>query len=138
MNQRPAPELWGKLRPVAAEMRKHPTKAEAMLWAALRAGRGGKAKFRRQHAIGQYIVDFYCRAANLVIEVDGSIHDSQRDADAERQALLESYGLNVLRLTNDEVIRKFNSTLHTIRQITEGAVGSPPRLSGVDGGSQEG
>jgi very-short-patch-repair endonuclease len=66
----------------------------------------GGFKFRRQHAIGPYFVDFYCVQASLVIEVDGSIHDGQVDQDVARQQYLESLGLRVLRFTNDEILRE--------------------------------
>ena len=61
-------------------------------------------KFRRQHAIDRYIVDFYCPEARLVIEVDGPIHRYTQDEDAQRQIKLEEHGLRVLRFTNDQVL----------------------------------
>jgi len=121
MRTRPDPKLWEKLRSVAGEMRKSPTKAEAVFWAAIKDGRAGDAKFRRQQAFGRYIVDFYCRSANLVIEFDGPIHNSQVDEDAERQEYLESLGLNVLRFTNDNFLRNIDTSLATVRRIIEGA-----------------
>jgi very-short-patch-repair endonuclease len=126
MSQRPEPSLWAKLRQAARDMRGAPTKAEAVLWAALKAGRGGSAKFRRQQAIGQFIVDFYCRSANLVIEVDGPIHETQQEHDAERQAMLETMGFNVLRFTNDDVLERLTTTLETIRLVVDGPLAQRP------------
>jgi very-short-patch-repair endonuclease len=82
----------------------------------LRGGKAGGLKFRRQHAVGTFIVDFYCVTAGLVVEVDGPIHEYQRDRDTERQAYLEAIGLKVLRFSNDEV----SSTLDkVVRAITD-------------------
>jgi very-short-patch-repair endonuclease len=61
-------------------------------------------KFRRQHAIGRFVVDFYCGEANLVIEVDGPVHRGQAVVDAERQREIEARGLRVIRFHNDEVL----------------------------------
>ncbi|MSQ14097.1 MAG: DUF559 domain-containing protein [Dehalococcoidia bacterium] len=73
------------------------------------------AKFRRQHAMGPYIVDFYCVEAKLVIEIDGPIHEHQRQADANRQASLESQGLHVLRFTNEQVMTALPKVPETIQ-----------------------
>lgn len=63
-------------------------------------------KFRRQQVIGPYIVDFYCAQAHLVIEVDGESHVGRGNSDAARDSYLESHGLRVLRVTNDDVLRE--------------------------------
>jgi very-short-patch-repair endonuclease len=68
-------------------------------------GSGLGTRFRRQHAIGQFVVDFYCAAAALVIELDGSSHDGREPEDAIRQDWLESNGLTVLRFRNEDVLR---------------------------------
>lgn len=98
------PELWEKLKPLAKEMRHHPTPAEAALWECLRGRRVAKLKFRRQHAIDRFIVDFYCPEARLVIEVDGAIHQYTQEEDALRTAFLESLGLRVIRFGNEAVL----------------------------------
>jgi very-short-patch-repair endonuclease len=92
-------DLWEKLRPLAREMRHAPTPAEDMLWQHLRRHQLGM-QFRRQHGIGQFIVDFYCRQAKLVIEVDGAIHQYTGEEDAVRQEFIESLGFRVIRFTN--------------------------------------
>jgi very-short-patch-repair endonuclease len=86
-------------------MRKEPTSAEEKLWGMLRNRRYRDAKFRRQHAIGPYVVDFACVTLRLVVEVDGPSHgDSEQAAfDAKRTAELESWGWRVARISNAEV-----------------------------------
>jgi very-short-patch-repair endonuclease len=95
--------LWSKLRPSAREHRAKPTPAEAHLWQALRNRNLAGFKFRRQHAVGRFLVDFYCAEAALVVEIDGPVHQLQAPEDEARQAELEARGLKVLRFTNDEV-----------------------------------
>ena len=95
-------------------MRRVPTSAENALWQRLRGGQVGGLKFRRQHAVGQFIADFYCVTAGLVIEVDGPIHAYQHARDAERQAYLEAMGLSVLRFSNDEVLSSIEQVLERI------------------------
>ncbi len=89
--------LWDKLKPIACEKRKQPTVAENIPWQHLHNYQVPGFKFRRQHCIGQFIVDFYCSKARLVIEVDGLIHHYQKEEDSLRQEYLESLGLKVLR-----------------------------------------
>lgn len=86
------------------EMRNNPTVAEKRLWQFVL--RGVKPPFYRQRPIDHFIVDFYCPAMKLVIEVDGESHfDEQGMArDKERTSVLESYGLKVLRFTNQEIV----------------------------------
>src|SRR5690606_6713017 len=81
-------DIYGILLESAKEMRKNPTKAEAKLWEALR-NRNLDSKFRRQHPVFRYIVDFVCLEKQLIVEVDGDIHQYQLNEDAERQLLLE-------------------------------------------------
>ena len=90
------------------------TEAEAALWEFLCGGRIRGFKFRRQHVIGPYIVDFYCAAARLVVEVDGPIHGRQIEADATRTIFLEQSGLRVLRVTNDQVLQHIAETRELI------------------------
>jgi very-short-patch-repair endonuclease len=120
-----------KLKPLAKEKRSLPTVAEAALWQALRAHRFGGVKFRRQHVIGRFIVDFYCSKANLTIELDGQIHEYSRDEDQERQAFLEELGLRVIRFSNDAVLNNLNEVLRVIGEALEtsppaAATPSPP------------
>jgi cyclase len=95
--------LFGK----AKELRENMTQAELVLWEYLRQHPLGY-KFRRQHPVGIYVVDFYCHKLKLVIEVDGSVHGDHevREADVERQRQLELEGLKVIRFTNEDVLKK--------------------------------
>ena len=99
------------------ELRRQPTPAEHHLWQHLRKNQLG-VKFRRQHGIHHYIVDFYCPQHALVIEVDGEIHTSEdaRQYDQERDNLLKSCGLQVLRFTNHQVLNDTQTTLTQIQQ----------------------
>lgn len=97
------PEVWSKLRPLAREMRRAATPEEDLVWERLRGRRFHGLRFRRQHVIGPYIVDFYCSEKQLVLEVDGGIHETLVEEDAVRQAYLESLGFTVVRVRNREV-----------------------------------
>lgn len=94
----------GKLADAKA-MRAMPTAAEAVLWAALRGRRLGW-KFRRQHVIAGYIVDFYCAELWLAVEVDGAVHRRQRADDRERDEHLAWLGVRRLRLHNADVLER--------------------------------
>ena len=98
------PATWALTRDAARKNRKNPTSAEIALWDILRSRRSLGLKFRRQHAIGPYLADFYCAAAHLVVEVDGPIHEQQAESDAARTAFLETMGLHVLRFSNEQVL----------------------------------
>src|SRR5438552_9312917 len=112
-----------RMQEVARQLRKIPTKSEAILWTALRRQQLEGRKFRRQVSIGAFVVDFYCWTEKLVIEVDGGVHELQRGADAERQALIESLGLRFIRFSADEVEHDLPSVLRhitaTFRNISE-------------------
>jgi|SRR5690606_4283333 len=117
--RRAPPELWEKLKPLARQMRQAPTPAEDVLWQRLRNRQLKNAKFRRQRAIERFIVDFYCDAANLVIEVDGEIHQYTAEEDRLRQDYLEALGLRVLRFSNDEVLNNLDAVLEQIAEVLE-------------------
>lgn len=92
------------------------TSAENKLWLKLRAKQFEGIKFRRQHGIGSYIVDFYCPSKKIVIEVDGDIHakDSQIEKDNERELFLKSLGLKVIRYTNNAVLNNVDGVLEDL------------------------
>jgi len=102
----------------AKYLRNHLTNAEMKLWGYLRTRPMGY-KFRRQHPIGIYIVDFYCHACKLVIEADGSIHGLQdiKEADQERQISLEKDCLQVIRFTNDDILKNLEHVMEQINII---------------------
>ena len=107
--------FYAALKPRARAMRHAPTPAEDALWQRLRDHRLDGFQFRRQHSIDRFVVDFYCAAARLVIEVDGPVHE-QPNADLDRQTRLESLGLRVLRITNEDALCDMESViarLHT-------------------------
>ncbi|EKD66921.1 MAG: hypothetical protein ACD_48C00676G0002 [uncultured bacterium] len=99
------------------KLRKNSTKAEQVLWQEVRAKKLGY-KFRRQFQIGIYIVDFYCKELNLVIELDGPIHAEQEAYDKKRQTWLETQGVLLVRYLNDEVLFDRDAVMqHLIGQI---------------------
>lgn len=88
------------------ELRKDMTPAERVLWARLRSGRLLGFRFRRQQVIAGFIVDFYCHAARLVIELDGSSHQGQADYDSDRDSALMALGLTILRFSNEDALTR--------------------------------
>jgi very-short-patch-repair endonuclease len=98
----------------AGELRREQTDAEAKLWSHLRAHRLDGIHFRRQHAIGNYVVDFCSIRRKLVIEVDGSQHLGQEEYDAERTRFLESQGYRVLRFWNSDVMNHIDEVMGVI------------------------
>jgi very-short-patch-repair endonuclease len=95
------------------------TPAEERLWQHLRAGRLAGFHFRRQQVIDRYIVDFYCYQADLVVEVDGDVHQDQVEYDHERDLYLQGRGLKVLRFTNTDVNGNLESVLARILEICQ-------------------
>ena len=97
------------------ELRKNPTNAEKILWDKLRREELGY-KFRRQHSIGGYILDFYCVTKRLAIELDGSIHNVRKQDDKVRDAYFAELGIKTLRFKNEEVEKRLNETLKIIQK----------------------
>ena len=112
-------DLHHKVLSAAREQRKNPTRSEKILWDALRGKKLDGIKFRRQQPIGVYIADFYSSAYRLVIEVDGSIHEFQEDADAERDEIMKTLGLHVLRLSAELVEKDLPTVLKKIRKFIQ-------------------
>lgn len=102
-------------RQFARALRKQPTEAEEILWERLRGARFHDAKFRRQVPFDRFVVDFYCHAAKLAVELDGKQHEWFADYDAGRTAVIESFGIRVIRFTNAEVRDDLDSVLARIR-----------------------
>jgi very-short-patch-repair endonuclease len=98
----------------AAELRREPTEAETKLWTNLRAHKLAGIGFRRQHAIGPYIVDFCAPRAKIIIELDGSQHLDQQEYDAARTRFLENRGYKVLRFWNSEVMNQIEGVIGSI------------------------
>ncbi len=123
----PPPDLWEKLKPLARQKRHEPTPAENRLWEHIRNRQIDNLKFRRQHPVDKFIVDFYCSDARLVIEVDGWIHAYTMDEDAIRQEFLPSLGIKVIRFTNDQVFQSLYECLEQIAVVgRERRIPSPP------------
>lgn len=99
-------------------LRNQATLAEQRLWMCLKGKQLNGWKFRRQYGIGFYIVDFYCPALRLVIEVDGGYHlaPEQQRKDQERQDFIASLGIHVLRFTNEQVLEELPQVLAAIAQ----------------------
>lgn len=107
---------------VARLLRQKLTPAEAQLWSALRGRQLLGLKFRCQHPVGRFILDFYCPSCKLVIEVDGGIHAQQKAYDEARTAHLQSFGYRVLRFTNEEVLNDLQTVLARIVEAAEAPV----------------
>src|ERR1044071_9705948 len=118
---RPKTDLWEGMKPRLRVARHEPTPAARKLWSVVRANKLG-VKFRLQHPVDAFYVDFYCVEAGLAIELDGSIHDEQAEEDHERQLFIEANNIRVNRFTNDDVIKNL---LKVIKAIREGLVGGP-------------
>ena len=104
-----------KIRRRAVELRKEPTPAEARLWAHLRGDKLNGINFRRQHAIGNYIVDFCSIKKKIIIELDGSQHLEQEEYDMQRTEFLKSRGYKVLRFWNNEVLKDIDGVIRAIQ-----------------------
>jgi very-short-patch-repair endonuclease len=105
-----------ELRERAKELRKNMTPAEKILWEKLRHNRLHGLQFRRQQIVNPYIVDFYCHAKALVVEVDGDIHDLQKEYDMERSRHLTTCGFRMLRVSNDDVMQNLMAVVQKIRE----------------------
>ena len=102
----------------ARELRNRTTEAEQKLWSLLRNRQLKGKKFRRQHAIANYVSDFYCNESKLVIELDGSFHTEAetKEYDKSRTNLLNELGITVLRFWNEEVIKDPGKVLEKISE----------------------
>jgi len=101
-----------------SSLRNHSTSAEAVLWNILKSKKLDLRKFRRQHSIGNYIVDFYCASEKLIIELDGNPHGEyfKIEKDIKRDQYLEGLGLSVLRFENRLVFRDPEFVKNEIRK----------------------
>jgi very-short-patch-repair endonuclease len=114
--KKPTWQVPCRLRTNARALRKNSTDVERLLWSELRGHRLNGARFRRQVPIENFIADFVCHAARLVIELDGGQHfsDDGERADAARTAVIEGKGFRVLRFSNHDVMTHRNGVLETI------------------------
>lgn len=106
----------------ARELRRHPTDAERCMWQILKKHQLNNVHFRRQHAIGPFVVDFCAPGIKLIIEVDGGQHLDQQEYDSKRTAFLESKGYYVLRFWNNEVLNHRDAVTEVILNAMDGVV----------------
>ena len=100
-------------------LRAEMTPAEQLLWTKLRSKQCHSFKFRRQHAIGPFIVDFFCPEQLLVVEIDGDVHAEKKKTtkDRQRERYLRSLGLQVIRYTNHEVLNNLDGVLEHLLSV---------------------
>ena len=120
-----------KLRSFAQCLRRGQTDAEQQLWMRLRNGLVKGWKFRRQHPIGGYVVDFCCLEGMVIVELDGGQHLEQEEADSNRISYLASVGFRVLRFGNDDVLMKTDDVLEEIVRTLEGTNESHPHTNAL-------
>ena len=101
----------------ARQLRQTMTPAEARLWERLRGRKLDGLRIRRQHPIGQFVLDFACAPIRLGIELDGPIHDEFRDQDAARDEILGQFGWTMLRFSNDQVLTGIEAVLARIVEV---------------------
>ena len=107
---------------LAKTLRKNATPQERRLWYDFLATY--KVRFQRQKSIGNYIVDFYCHQAKLVIEIDGSQHyrEEGEQADAQRNQVLQSYGLTIIRFSNKQINTQFSIVCEYIDNVVQASL----------------
>ena len=130
-----SPVLYNILKEKAKEMRNKPTEAEKMLWNVLSNKGIENYKFRRQHIIGEYIVDFVCLEKRLIIEIDSSVHllPEQIENDKQRTEWLESKGFKVIRYSNNQVLTDLFNTIESIKKYLSTMLAAPPSGAGGAG-----
>jgi very-short-patch-repair endonuclease len=104
------------LKPLRRQLRSALTPAEAVLWKQLQNRQLAGRKFRRQHSVGPYVLDFYCPRERIAVELDGAAHDHERavERDEARASYLRSVGIRVVRFENRDVIENLEGVLRAI------------------------
>ena len=102
-------------------LRNTASKPEVVIWSKIKHGQILGQKFRRQHGVAQYVLDFYCPVLRLAIEIDGESHfrEGSEEYDIERQAFIESFGIHFLRFTNADVAKNLDGVLQAIYHTVE-------------------
>ena len=108
-----------EIEEAARRLRRNMTPAEQTLWEALKGRQVAGLKFRCQHPVGPFVLDFYCPTRKLVVELDGGIHELQENRDQARTDQLADYGYRVIRFRNEEVFNDLDSVLQRILQAAE-------------------
>jgi very-short-patch-repair endonuclease len=114
----------------ARRLRRQLSLPELLLWRLLRVSRR-ELRFRKQHAVGPFVADFYCPSAKMVIEIDGATHDYSVQADAERDAYMAGLGLRVMRIAAADVLADPDAVADGIYRLCEASVG--PSTTQPDG-----
>ncbi len=107
-----------KIFELAKDLRIHLTDSEKLLWDRLRLNQVEGYRFKPQHPIGNFIVDFYCHKAKLIIEIDGGYHNdkAQEEYDIGRSHLLSEFGLKVIRFKNEDVFERIDFVIEEIKR----------------------
>ena len=103
----------------ARRLRKEQTKAEKIIWEQLRKRKFMNFKFRRQHVIEGFVIDFYCSELKLGIEVDGGIHLKRKDYDKLRQEAVESKGISIIRISNQKIAEDKRAIIKKLKEVIE-------------------
>ena len=114
-------ELFNKMSELGKRraLRNSAPVAERIVWSQLRRNQVLGFKFRRQYSVGPYVIDFYCPALSLAVEIDGDSHFKQDSNDKNRQDYIETFGIRFLRFTNEEVYNNLEGVLEVIREAAE-------------------
>ncbi len=103
-----------EMRECAKQLRRDATPAERILWKEVRTNKLNGLHFRRQQIVHGYFADFYCHQRELIVEVDGGIHEFQQEYDAEREEYLTALGFRIIRFTNEEIQKDLEGVLQKI------------------------
>jgi len=133
-----------EIKRLVRSLRKKETPAEKKMWAKLRNRQFRGKKFLRQHPIPiivdkqkrYYIADFYCKEERLVIELDGKIHEQQKEYDDYRTEVMNQLSLKVIRFENADVLEKLNEVLNALKKIITHPAPSSPSLSNIREGHE--
>jgi very-short-patch-repair endonuclease len=120
----------GRSMALARRLRRELSLPEMLLWRLLRVSRR-ELRLRKQHAIGPFVADFYCPAARVVIEIDGTTHDQRQDGDGRRDAYMTSLGLRVVRISAKDVLVDPEAVAEGIYRLCESLAG--PSTTQPDG-----
>jgi very-short-patch-repair endonuclease len=103
---------------LAKKFRKQATPAEAIFWDLVKSNRSRGLHFRRQQIIDGFIADFYCDKIKLVFEIDGGIHETQRDYDKERERVIRTHDIRIIRFSNNEVLYTVAAVIQKLESMT--------------------
>ena len=105
------------MKEILKHLRKNQTQIEKIIWKELKNRKFMNLKFRRQYPINNFILDFYCAELKLGIEIDGKIHDKQKEYDSFREDLLKEKNIKIIRATNEEILNDIHILLNKIKSF---------------------